>query len=177
MNFRKVAICILAITALGCSTLQVNTDYAPGTDFSRSKTFTLKKGEAGQYQIAVDRLMNAIENTLKTRGFASVPDGGDLNVFVHVSLGKDTQLTTTGYGYGGWGGWRWGGGGMQTTQVQQIPTGTLVIDLVDVKSKTAVWRGTAKDELKTTATPEERTKNVNDAVSQLFANFPPKASK
>ena len=104
MELKRLATCILAVAAMGCSTLQVNTDYAPGTDFTRYKSFTLKRGEAGQYQIAADRLMAALENALKARGFASVPDGGDLNVFVHVTLGKDTQIVTTGYGYGGWGG-------------------------------------------------------------------------
>ena len=176
MEFKKVAICVLAIAAMGCSTLQVSSDYAPGTDFSKYKSFTIKRGEAGQYQIAADRLMNALENALKARGLASVPEGGDLNVFMHITLGKDTQLNTTGYGYGGWGGWRWGGG-MQTTTVEQIPTGTLVVDLVDSRTKTAVWRGIAKDQIKKDATPEERTQYANDAAAQLFANFPPKASK
>jgi hypothetical protein len=171
-----IASVALVAGAIGCSTLQVNSDYAPGTDFSKYKSFSIKRGEAGQYQIAADRVMNALESALKARGFTSVPEGGDLNVFMHVTIGKDTQINTTGYGYGGWGGWRWGGG-MQTTTVQQIPTGTLVVDLVDAKTKTAVWRGIAKDEIKTTATSEERNQHVNDAAAQLFAGFPPKASK
>ena len=172
MKLGKLAIGILTVAALGCSTLQVNTDYSPGTDFSKYKSFSLQKGEAGKYQIEVDRLMKAIESAISARGLKGVPEGGDLSVVVHVTLGKDTQLNTT--GYGGYGGYRWGGG-MQTTTVQEIPTGTLVVDLVDAATKTAVWRGTAKDQLSTTATPEEKTKYVNDVATQLFANYPPKA--
>ena len=82
-------------------------------------------------------------------------------------------MNTTGYGYGGWGGWRYGGG-MQTTTVTEIPTGTLVIDLVDGKSNTAVWRGIAKDQISTSATPEERNQKVNEVFAKLFENFPPK---
>jgi hypothetical protein len=175
MKPSRIVTCALAVVALSCtSTLQVSTDYAPGTDFSKYKTFTMKSGAGGENQIAVTRLLTSIENALKARGLTSVKDAGDLNVFVHVSLGKDTQISS--YGYGGWGGWRWGGG-MQTTQVQQIPTGTLVVDLVDASTKTAVWRGTAKDEISTTMSPEDRQKKTDEVTQKLFAGFPPGSVK
>ena len=174
MKLSRLVTLAFALTAVACaSTLQVTTDYAPGTDFSKYKTFTLKHGAAARNQIAVERFENSLKNALEARGLKGVPEGGDLNVFDHFILGKDTQITS--YGYGGWGGgWRWGGGA-QTTQVQQIPTGTVVIDLVDSKTNTAVWRGIAKDELSTTASPEERQKKSDAAAQKLFENFPPAA--
>jgi len=175
MKMTRLATIALAITAIACSTLQVTTDYAPGTDFSKYKTFTLKPGAAAKNPIAAERFAQSLGNALTARGLRQVPDGGDLNVFAHFSLGKDTQLNT--YGYGGWGGgWRYGGmGGMQTTTVQEIPTGTVVIDLVDAKSNTAVWRGIAKDEISTKATPEERQQKADEVAQKLFENYPPKA--
>lgn len=172
MKVSRLATLSLAVTLIACSsTLQVNTDYAPGTDFSKYKTFTVKHGAAAQNAIAVQRFELSITNALTARGLTPVADGADLNVFDHFVLGKDTQLNS--YGYGGWGG-RWGGG-MQTTQVQEIPTGTVVVDLVDTKTNKMVWRGIAKDELSTTATPEERQQKSDAAAQQLFANFPPAA--
>ncbi len=44
---------------------------------------------------------------------------------------------------------------MTTSTVQQIPVGTLVIDLVDAKAKQLVWRGTASDTIDQDASPEE----------------------
>ena len=175
MKMTRLATIALAITAIACSTLQVTTDYAPGTDLSKYKTFTLKPGAAAKNPIAAERFAQSLGNALTARGLRQVPDGGDLNVFAHFSLGKDTQLNT--YGYGGWGGgWRYGGmGGMQTTTVQEIPTGTVVIDLVDAKSNTAVWRGIAKDEISTKATPEERQQKADEVAQKLFENYPPKA--
>ncbi len=177
MKISRFATLALAVTAVACSTLQVTTDYAPGTDFSKYKTFTLKAGTPPRNPIAAERFKVSLGNALTARGLRQVPDGADLDVFAHFSLGKDTQLNT--YGYGGWGGgWRYGGmGGMQTTQVQEIPTGTVVIDLVDAKSSTAVWRGIAKDEISTTATPEERQQKADEVARKLFENYPPMAKK
>jgi hypothetical protein len=50
----------------------------------------------------------------------------------------------------------------------------LVVDLVDGAKGVAVWRGIAKDQISTSATPEERNQKVNDVFTQLFAGFPPK---
>ena len=169
----RLATLALVVAAFGCSTLEISTDYAPGTDFSKYKTFTLKPGAPAANQIAAERSANALSGVLETKGFKRVPEGGDLTVFTHFKTGKETQMNTTGYGYGGWGGWRYGGG-MQTTTVTEIPTGTLVIDLVDSKSNTAVWRGIAKDQISTSATPEERNQKATEVFTKLFENFPPK---
>lgn len=171
-RFARIAALALVAGAAACSTLQVNTDYDPATNFSGYKTFTMKHGAAGKDTIAVERFENALAAAIEARGLKRVPEGGDLAFFAHFQLGKDTQLNTTGYGYAGWGGWRWGGG-MQTTTVQQIPTGTVIVDAVDSKSSKAVWRGIAKDQISTSATPEERQQKAKEVATELFANFPP----
>jgi hypothetical protein len=173
MKITRLALLTLAAAAVACSTLKVDTDYAPGTDFSKYRTFTLKHGAAARNAIAVERFELALGNALTARGLKQVSDGADLNVFDHFVLGKDTQLNS--YGYGGWGG-RWGGG-MRTTQVEQIPTGTVVVDLVDTQTNKMVWRGVAKDELSTTATPEQRQQKADEVARKLFENYPPKAAK
>jgi len=174
MNTRRILAVAFAAATLACSTLQVNTDFDPTTDFGKYKTFSMKKGAGAPDNINAARLEQALSSALAARGLKQMPEGGDLSVFSHFKLGQDTQLNT--YGYGGWGGWRWGGG-MQTTQVEQIPTGTLVVDLVDAASNKAVWRGIAKDQLSTTSTPDERMQKANDVAAQLFANYPPGSKK
>ena len=175
IKLRRLATLALAVTAVACSTLQVTTDHAPDADFSKYKTFTLKSGAAPKNPIAAERIAKSLGAAIEARGLKQVPEGGDLNVFAHFSLGKDTQLNT--YGYGGWGGgWRYGGmGGMQTTQVTEIPTGTVVIDLVDATTNKAVWRGIAKDEISTTASPEERQQKADQVAQKLFENYPPRS--
>lgn len=175
MNLNRIAAVALALGLAGCSTLQVSTDYAPGTDFAKYKTFRIKRG-ATKNPIAAERVENALTNALQARGFQRVAEGGNLTVFSHFVVRNETQFTTTGYGYGGWRGWRWGGG-MQTMTVERIPTGTLVVDLVDAQTKTVVWRGIAKDRISMTATPEEREANANEVAKRLFEGFPPPVKK
>ena len=51
----RLATLALVVAAFGCSTLEISTDYAPGTDFSKYKTFTIKQGAPPKNQIAAER--------------------------------------------------------------------------------------------------------------------------
>lgn len=166
----------LLILASACSTLRISTDYDPAVDFARYRTFTLKHGAASKDPLATDRLDNALEAAIVSRGLSRITDGGDLSIVSHFKIGKETQINTTTFGYNGWAGWRWGGFGMgaQTmTTVQEIPTGTVIVDVVDAKTGKAVWRGIAKDRISSSGTPEEYQKQAREAALELFANFPP----
>ena len=72
-----------------------------------------------------------------------------------------------GFGYRGWGGM---GGGMATATQTNIPIGTIIVDLVNPKTKEMVWRGTAQDQV--SGTGEEKGQ-VQDAMAAIFKNFPP----
>lgn len=174
MKVSKLLILTLALGIAACASgPNIITNYDPGTDFSKYKTFVMKKGQASSDSIAAAMIERSLAGALQARGFTRVDTGGDLNVFPHFMIGKNTQLNTT--GYGGYG-MRWGGG-MQTTTVTEIPTGTLVVDLVDVKANNLVWRGIAKDELSTTSTPEQRQQKADAAAAKLFENFQPGSKK
>jgi hypothetical protein len=172
-----LALAVVAATGLtACSTLKVNYDAKPGADFSKYKTFAFKDTEDIKNTILVDRIKNAVSSQLTAKGLRSSDGNPDLWVVAHPRLSKQTQINTynTGWGYGY--GWR-GGMGTQTSTVEEIPVGTLVIDLVDVQAKELVWRGTASETIKENATPEERDKNLNEAMTELFKNYPPSPKK
>ena len=105
-----------------------------------------------------------------------------LYVTFRAKRSSTTQYTTvsTGYGYGaGWGGWGYYGGygygggmGVSTTSQQQIPTGNLIVVLVDTKLNRMVWRSNAKAEL--SDDQEGRAQQLKSAMSQMFQQFPPK---
>ncbi len=167
---------LAAVAAVGlaaCSSLQTSYDAKPGTDFSKYKTFGFKDVEDIKNTILVERIKNAVSMQLTAKGLTRSEESPDLWVVTHPRLSKQTQINTynTGWGYG-WG-WR-GGMGTTTSTVEEIPVGTLVVDLVDARANELVWRGTASDTLKENATPEEREKNLNNAMAKLFENYPPK---
>jgi hypothetical protein len=175
LNMRSLTAALVAVAAVGltaCSTLSTSTDYKPGTDFGKYKTFAFKDTENIKNAILVDRIKRAVSTQLTAKGLTPVDENPDLWVVAHPRLSKQTQINTynTGWGYG-WG-WR-GGMGMQTSNVEEIPVGTLIVDLVDARARELVWRGTASDTLKESATPEEREKGLNAAMARLFEKFPP----
>jgi len=54
-------------------------------------------------------------------------------------------------------------------EVRQYRDGTLIIDLVDARSKQMIWRGTATD----TFSPGMEAQKAAEAVSKTLAEYPP----
>lgn len=166
----------LALTAavVACSSITTNSDYNPATDFSKYKTWAWHETESMRDTLWRDRIKSAVSDELRLKGLVPSEANPDLWVVAHTRLDEQTQINTynTGWGYG-WG-WYGGGMGMTTSTVQQIPVGTLIVDLVDAKQKEMVWRGTATKTLNPDASPESKQKNLQEAVAKMFANYPPK---
>jgi hypothetical protein len=175
MKTRNLTLALLASTTLfsvACSSLEISTDYDPSVAFGSYKTFAFKDGAKAKNSLAQSRFQIALTQALEARGLGKATADADLKVFTHFVLGKDVRLNSYGYGMGGWYGYRWGGG-MGSVQVQEIPTGMIVVDMVDTKENRLVWRGTAKDRISRDSTPEERQGRVKEAVEKMLANFPP----
>jgi Domain of unknown function (DUF4136) len=160
--------------AVGCSTLKTTADWDKTTDFSRYRTWGWKEDGSIKNDIIARRIQSLLGAELGKKGLTRADDNPDLWVAVHVRLSKETQVNyyNSGWGYG-WRGGYYGGMGMSTATVQEIPVGTLVVDLVDGRAKELVWRGTATDTLKPERTPEEKEKALGEAFAKLFEKYPP----
>jgi hypothetical protein len=123
-----------------------------------------------------------------------VQAGCDLAVRAIGSVHNQQEYTTfyngfgPGWGYGGWGGgfyggggpWggAWGGpwggwgGGPAVTRLEQIPVGTLVVDLYDTHTKRLVFRGISTADVSKHASTN--TRRLNISVDKMFKKFPPK---
>lgn len=163
---------------VGCSTLQVNSDYDRTVDFSAYTTFDFLPAPELANPLVYARVSEAIEAELVGKGLRREAGSAGLLVALHGRLSKQTQIDTASYGYG-WGTWgywnRWGYGGMgtTTTTVREVPVGTLIVDLVDAAGKKLVWQGTASDSLDPNSSPETKDYRVKNAVKKMFAGFPP----
>lgn len=175
-TFRTLSLAAAAAAILlsaGCSTLEVSTDYDKSADFTKYRTYTWGKGEEIKNTIVKKRIEAAVDQQLASKGLKKVESGPDVAVFVHPRLSKETQVHTysSGWGYGyGW----YGGMGTTTSTVQEIPVGTLIVDLVDVQKKELVWRGIAKSQLDSEASAEQRQEKLDEAMRRLFESYPPK---
>ncbi|MGH9363718.1 MAG: DUF4136 domain-containing protein [Thermoanaerobaculia bacterium] len=162
---------IALVVAVGCSTVKTTADYDPSTNFASYKTWSWKETEKMD-SLWSKRIQSALQTELAKKGLTQVDSGGDLLVVAHVRLSQETQITSynTGWGYG----WRRGGTGMSTASVQQVPVGTLIVDLVDVKKNELAWRGTASDTLNPEKSVEEKEKALSEAIAKMFEGYPPK---
>jgi uncharacterized protein DUF4136 len=175
-NSIKVAVFLFGVLAVSaCSSITTSADYDRAVDFSKYKTYAWKDVDATQNALLENRIKSAVDSALAAKGLQKVSDNPDLWVVAHPRLTKETQINTynTGWGYG-WG-WRGGyGGGTTTSTVSEIPVGNLVVDLVDANKKQLVWRGTASKTIDPSSTPEQKQKNVDEAVTKMFEPYPPK---
>jgi hypothetical protein len=162
----------VALIAACASSPTVSSDYNPGTNFAQFHTFGFMATDQVMDPMVDSRIKSAITAALTSKGWSLNDQNPDIEVVSHVQLSEQTQLNTwnTGWGYGRWGGW---GGGQTQTTVEKIPIGTVIIDLVDTKQKQMVWRGTASNTISQSSTPEQKQAAINQAMMDLFKNFPP----
>lgn len=181
MSLKKINSSILSLALLavlyltGCSSISVNQDYDPAYDFSKLKTygFIPISSEAGIDQINADRLSSAINSNLGAKGY-SLSEQADFGIALFFTKDTKTSIQSTGgYGYGYGYGYRGYGGMGGSTYVTQYDEGTLVIDFIDVAENKLVWRGVGTGALSDSPSVEERTENINNAVNQILAQFPP----
>jgi len=166
-----IAIIVAIIITSGCSSITVNQDYNTNFDFSKWKTFGFIPipESAGIDQINATRLGDAIKKQLLAKGY-KLEEPADFGVALMFSKQTVTDIQSYGYGYGyGYGGYG-GVGGVDVTQYDQ---GTLLIDFIDMKENKLEWRGSGQGALQDNPSVEDRMANIDTAVAQIIAQFPP----
>ena len=176
-----------------CSAIQVNQDYDPSTNFGPYRTFawapepTQKSGDVLIDSPFMDRrIRNAIETTLKSRGYPKA-EGGRPDFLVTYQLVVSTQVEVNtvvpafgwgGYPYGYWGyPYPYWGGIDYTTYVNQYEVGTLIVDFTDAETHQLFWRGIGSRRVSQQSTPEKSTEVVNRTVVEILAQYPPLPGK
>lgn len=146
-------------------------DFDRTADFTRLKRYAWVHGHAVPDELNHRRIVDAVNTELRGKGFVNVEMSGvpDVLVAYHASFDRDLQIT--GF-YSGWGGYRFPANRSGVVRTEQIVNGTLMVDLVDARTRTIVWRGTTTKEVDVDAGPEKRDKNIQRAVAKLFRNFP-----
>jgi hypothetical protein len=147
-------------------------DYDHEANFSAYHSYRLVKikEDPAVNQLADQRIQAAIEAELMKKGLQKVTTGGDVLVGYQTAIGQETQYTTFNDGVGP--GWGWRSTGISTTTSQNIPVGTLAIDIMDPAKKQLVFRGTASGTL--SDKPEKNADKINKSVKKIFDKYPPK---
>jgi Domain of unknown function (DUF4136) len=174
MRFGTLAMAAgLALLAAPAAAQKVTYDFDKEANFSAFRTYAWVRGTDLNDELNHKRIVHAVDTQLAARGLTAVDAGAGPDVLVayHASFGRDLQVS----GFSsGWGGYRFGPARSGSARVDQILTGTLVVDVVDAKTGTIVWRGIASKDIDANASPEKREKNINKTAEKLFKNYPPR---
>lgn len=164
------AAALVTITGATASAQSVSYDFDKSANFSSYKTYAWIRGTEVPDEINHTRVVDAMNAQLAAKKLTRVDSAANPDLFVayHAVFERDVQIT----GFAnGWGPYRLGRN--VSARTEEILTGTLVVDLVDSRTNTIVWRGIASKELDVKADPRKRERNINKAAERLFKNYPP----
>ena len=169
--------CCIALVA-AYTWAKVRFDSDPAADFSAYSTYGwLERDNSVESQLPDHlriRLRRVTEEVLAEKGFdpAPAPPQTDLLLTYYLGAKDELQITHIPYsamspwGYGYWGGFNYG-----YTEVRSYKKGTLVLDIVDARTRQLVWVGILEKEIQSANPPGKR---VQKSVKKLLKNFPPK---
>lgn len=179
--------CLLALVWLvllvgmgGCSSVRVRSDWDPALDFSRLQRFHWveparqdAENPFADNDLLRKRLRFSIERALEARGYRAVDTAAEADFLVTWDLTLEEKLrvntTQPGFFYGHprfWAGY----GGSST--VRSYQDSTLLIDLLDPRTRELIWRGWA-DGVVGTRDRDRDPEQISEGVRQILDAFPP----
>ena len=167
----SLTLAAVLVTCMVVAAQDVRTNYMPGTNFAKYKTYKWVSIEGGGHpnQIVDAQIKQSIDSQLAAKGLTKTDDEkADLYVAYQISVDKEKQWNA--YGMGG--GVRVGG--MCTATSSTINVGTLVLDMYDPAQKQLVWTGNATKTIDPSKSQEKNQKNLDKAMQKLLKTFPPK---
>jgi hypothetical protein len=176
---RLTSFLLCACTAACASPVRVTSDYDPDLDFEALSSYRwLPTPEIADWDprldnsLLQDRVHRAVDATLEKRDMTRrESDPVDFYLIYYAILEQKLDIhTSSGFSGPGWG---WGAGTAAHTSVANYDEGTLILDIMNSKTKKIMWRGTASAELFQESTPEKRSEAIREAVERMLEQFPP----
>jgi hypothetical protein len=171
---------VLGMVLAACATspsADIDCDYDTAADFNALKTFawTAPTGNAVADELLVKRIRGAVDTQLQAKGRTAAANP-DFLIGMQLS-GKTTYGGSVGVGMsvgipvGRAGRVSVGGGKSKPIEKKE---GTLVLDFLDAKTKSLLWRATASGAVEPSSTPEYQQNRINAVVAEMLSYFPPK---
>ena len=169
-----LVILLLLLGTISVRAQKVSVGADPAVDVTKYKTYTWSN-PASANPIANQTVVSAVDTELAAKGLKKVDTDPELTVVVFGSSVSDVHVSNpswapslnsiaTGVAVG--------------SQSWLVTKGTLVVDLLDTKTKNSVWRGQATDTLDRGPTGDKvkdaKTveKPIRNAVKKMFKQFP-----
>jgi hypothetical protein len=175
--FGFIFVVALSFFVAGCSSVSVTNDYDREFNFAPVKSYQWAteaknlispdaQAAAFENQLIEKRFKDAVNTQLGAKGMVVDTTAPDIYVAYHTGTQQKTQVTNYGYGYGrGYGG---------NYDVSTYTQGTIILDFVDAKTKTLVWRSVATGALGSNPDPNTAGEKLSGIVQQMLKDYPPK---
>jgi hypothetical protein len=162
----------LAFLTTTAAAQEVSYDFDKSADFSSLHRYTWVRGRPVNDDINHRRIVEAISEQLAAKGLERVPgsEGPDVLVAYYASYANDLEVHAM---TSGWGGYRFAPSRYGSARVEEVLVGTLVVEVIDARTGSTIWRGTVEREIDVKASPEKREKNIDKAAEKLFKHYPP----
>ena len=178
--FLAFAVMAAGLTVVGCATpssVDVTFDYDTGANFAALKSYSWMPptGNAVSDELLVKRIKTTVDSQLQAKGPVLAGANPDFLIGMQLS-GKSTYGGSTGVGVsvgipvGRAGRVSVGGGKSQAIEKKE---GQLVLDFVDAKNKSLLWRATASGAVEPKTTPEQQQQRINEVIAEMLSYYPP----
>ncbi|MGR5142674.1 DUF4136 domain-containing protein [Photobacterium sp. DNB23_23_1] len=170
--FKPLIIILFILVTIGC-TKDVVTDYNAAVNYSNYKTYEFAPFSTTQATtLDGSRIEDAITTQLYTKGLTGVNENGDLLIRHSIVEQSDFQTYGTSFGFG----YRHRSAGIAystPTQIREYRYGKIVVELIDTKTNSVVWRSASQRRLTETMTPSSRKTFIDTQINEMFKEYPP----
>jgi len=167
-NWKTVPILfLLSCLALPAAAARYETDHDGEADFASFQTYAWREVEpvgdderVSRSDLVVKRARRAIEEQLEAKGLAATaPEQADLIVEFRVQVRERVDIDDTGFHHHS-----------RDIFINSANSGTAIVDLIDRRQDSLVWRGWAHELIRDGKTAESR---IRRAMLKLFRDYPP----
>jgi len=184
-GFACALVVLVASIATPAAAQKVYVDFDNEAPFGSYETYswmpTSETSLADTAPLIHDRLVEMVEAAISEGGTMTKDDENpDVWITYHTETKDEMRLSTDQYGYSYGPGWGWDpywnrGVGMTSTTSYSYTKGTLIIDIIDAKSKKLVFRGTSTAIVP--EKPEKLTRQMEKVVKKMGKEFDKKTKR
>ena len=182
------AVAIVLIAQSGGAAVKARSDFDKEFDFTKVRTWAWNRSEAGRVLVArtpqddpedIQRrvepiVMAAVSTEFPKRGLTLALGEPDVQVTYYVLLTLGSSAQTLGQFLPPVTQWGVPPFRPQTTSLEVIEQGSLVLDLRARANDQIVWRGIGSAQIKLGLPQEKRVALINEAVREIAKRYPPK---
>ncbi|MBO0939057.1 DUF4136 domain-containing protein [Fibrella sp. HMF5335] len=189
---KNILIAAALLVGIAACAPRVAVDKAQNIDFTKYRTFAWMQSDvAGSKnpvyynQLATDQVESTVNAELAKKGLKETTRKPDLLIGYHFFVEEKTRTVANNnygayplygpyYGWGRWGyaGWgpAWYGGNFGPSYTQEkYEAGTVVVDMVDNRTKRLIWRGSVQNAV---GDPTKISNKLAREVERIVEKFP-----